>query len=279
MSNPHLPATPAPATTASPAAGNGLAGRSAPARAAGLRPPALPAVTRLVLALAVILPMAGVARGQTVPGGALVGAAEAEALPPAASSGKPAAGGSLPANPASATALVTDSSAPPAPADAGAKRGNPLWSVPLRTLSATRERPLFTPGRRPPEPPPEAAPPPPPPPPAPPAEAAAPQPQLSLIGTIVDLRGGYAVFVETATGATIRLRTGESHDGWVLRSVSMRDAMLQKDRGTVVLSLPPREIDLAPSGRAPGAGPQPHAPAPARPAAPAPPQPIFYPEH
>src|SRR5262245_45321462 len=30
--------------------------------------------------------------------------------------------------------------------------GNPLWAIPLRQLPATRERPLFTPSRRPPPP-------------------------------------------------------------------------------------------------------------------------------
>src|ERR1700756_873862 len=36
--------------------------------------------------------------------------------------------------------------------------GNPLWGIPLRVLTATRERPLFSPSRRPPAPPAVAAP-------------------------------------------------------------------------------------------------------------------------
>src|SRR5262249_29523717 len=34
--------------------------------------------------------------------------------------------------------------------------GNPLWATPVGQLSATRERPLFSPSRRPPPPPPPA---------------------------------------------------------------------------------------------------------------------------
>src|SRR4051794_9583272 len=44
--------------------------------------------------------------------------------------------------------------APTAPGPAGANEpsGNPLWAIPLKSLSFTRERPLFTPSRRPPAP-------------------------------------------------------------------------------------------------------------------------------
>src|SRR5262249_53698680 len=34
----------------------------------------------------------------------------------------------------------------------GEPHGNPLWAIPLRSLSATRERPIFLPSRRPPAP-------------------------------------------------------------------------------------------------------------------------------
>src|SRR5262249_57481416 len=47
--------------------------------------------------------------------------------------------------------------------------GNPLWGIPLRVLTATPERPLFSPSRPPPAPPAPAPPPPPPPGPPPPA--------------------------------------------------------------------------------------------------------------
>lgn len=131
--------------------------------------------------------------------------------------------------------------APQAEAAAQQRRGNPLWAIPLRELSATRERPLFAPTRR---PPPQAVTQAPLPPPTP-AAATPPAavPPFTLIGTLVNERGGFALFLDPASRAVIRLRTGETHAGWILRSVSMRDAMLQKDRSTAVMTLPAREAE------------------------------------
>jgi general secretion pathway protein N len=116
--------------------------------------------------------------------------------------------------------------------------GNPLWAVPLSALTATRERPLFTPSRRAPAPaiagPATAAPPPPP----PVAPAEPEHPPLVLIGSIVGDTEGFAVFLDQSTNNVIRLRTGQDHDGWVLRSVKGREATLTKDRRTETLALP-----------------------------------------
>jgi general secretion pathway protein N len=118
------------------------------------------------------------------------------------------------------------------------RAGNPLWAVPLSSLSVTRERPLFSASRRAPAPP-VAAPPviqarpaPPPPPPQEPA-----RPRLSLVGTVGGEQG-IAVFVDQATQAIVRLRTGEGHDGWVLRTVGGREVTLQNDHDTAILTLP-----------------------------------------
>jgi len=115
--------------------------------------------------------------------------------------------------------------------------GNPLWGVPLRSLSATRERPIFSPSRRPPPPAVVAsvnvAPPPPPPPPAEPDH-----PLLTLVGTVIGDSGGIGVF-DQATKAVVRLKTGQGHDGWTLRAVRGREAIFDKDRRTANLSLPP----------------------------------------
>lgn len=117
-----------------------------------------------------------------------------------------------------------------------APAGNPLWSIPLEALSATRERPLFSPSRRPARPP-EAAPAPlapaPPPQPVPPS-----RPRLSLIGTVAGLDDSFALFLDPQGKAVVRLRTGEGHEGWVLRSVSARDVLLQNDGASAVLALP-----------------------------------------
>jgi general secretion pathway protein N len=126
-------------------------------------------------------------------------------------------------------------------------RGNPLWGIPLRSLTVTRERPLFTPSRRPPAPavagpPPVEAAPPPPPPPGP------DRPQLTLVGAISGETEGIAIFIDDTTRDVVRLRTGESHSGWTLRSVKGREAALQKDQETVILALPaPDEPPKQPS--------------------------------
>ena len=116
-------------------------------------------------------------------------------------------------------------------------RGNPLWGIPLKSLSLTRERPLFTPSRRPPAPPvahveptrPVVA----------PAPAGAETPRLALIGLIIGAKDGIAIFVDQATREVVRLRTNEGHSGWVLRSIQGREATLEKTPFTAVLAIPP----------------------------------------
>jgi general secretion pathway protein N len=115
--------------------------------------------------------------------------------------------------------------------------GNPLWAIPLSSLTATRERPLFLPSRRAPAAavagPIAVAPPPPPPPPAQPE-----RPALMLIGVIVGESDGFAVFLDQATNAVVRLKTGQDHDGWVLRAVKGREATLHKNGKSEILALP-----------------------------------------
>ena len=139
-----------------------------------------------------------------------------------------------PVPPALAPAQTSPDPAKTAPV---ARAGNPLWAVPLSTLTVTRERPLFSSSRRAPAPPVAAAPvmqarPPPPPPPREPD-----RPRLSLVGTVGGDQG-IAVFVDQATQAIVRLRTGEGHDGWVLRNVGGREVTLQNDTNTAILTLP-----------------------------------------
>jgi hypothetical protein len=115
-------------------------------------------------------------------------------------------------------------------------RGNPLWGTSVKSLTATRERPLFVPSRRP--PPPAVAGPP-----APPPVRAAPPPEpdnprLALVGAIAGEREGIGIFLDERTRDIVRLKTGENHLGWVLTSVKGREATLSKDQETVLLSLP-----------------------------------------
>jgi general secretion pathway protein N len=111
-----------------------------------------------------------------------------------------------------------------------------LWAVPLKQLSATRERPIFSPSRRPPQTAVAAAPYVPPP--APPQPVELPRPQLSLVGTISGEVQGFGIFVEQVGDKALRLKTGEAHMGWTLLEVRARQIVLQKDNETITLSLP-----------------------------------------
>ena len=115
-------------------------------------------------------------------------------------------------------------------------RGNPLWAIPLSSLSATRERPIFLPSRRPPAPVVIASPPPPMrslPPPSQPE-----RPALALVGTLIGEDRGIAILLDQTTRNFLRLHTGEDHLGWTLRSVHGREAVLQKQLETIHLLLP-----------------------------------------
>ena len=147
----------------------------------------------------------------------------------------------------------------PAERPAAEPNGNPLWAIPLSALTATRERPLFTPSRRAPAPavagPVAVAPPPPPPP-----QSEPERPPLVLIGAIAGESEGFAVFLDQTTNNVVRLRTGQNHEGWVLRAVKGREVTLQKDRRTETLALPLPGGGI-PGGEASGAPLPPGAPA------------------
>ena len=121
-----------------------------------------------------------------------------------------------------------------------AMRGNPLWSIPLTALSATRDRPVFSPSRRPPPPPVVAAPyvppPPPPPPPAPPPEPD--HPLLTLSGIVAGKTGGVGIFTKQNDNTPLKLRIGEDYQGWVLRTVRGREATFERNSQTATLALP-----------------------------------------
>jgi general secretion pathway protein N len=115
--------------------------------------------------------------------------------------------------------------------------GSPLWAIPLTSLSATRDRPIFSPSRRPPPAVvagPRIEPKPAPRPPAPPEE-----PRLRLLGTVVGGSQPIGVFLDDTTKDVVRLRMGEAHRGWDLRSVQGREVTLEKNRRAVIVAFPP----------------------------------------
>ena len=130
-----------------------------------------------------------------------------------------------------------------APAKAAPERapmGNPLWAIPLGSLSLTRDRPLFTPSRRALAPAVVA----PPPVVAPRVVIRPPEPEhpnLALIGTVVGETEGIGVFLDQTTHNFVRLKTGEGHAGWILRSIKAREATLEKGQQTETLRLPERK--------------------------------------
>jgi hypothetical protein len=132
---------------------------------------------------------------------------------------------------------VVQVQAKPVPSD------NPLWGIPVKQLSITRERPIFSTSRRP--PPPVAV--------GPPPVAVAPpsvqkprepeQPELVLLGTIVNEEDGYAIFMDKAKRTPVRIRIGSSYDGWVLQGIKSGVATLEKERDSAILTLPKRPGD------------------------------------
>jgi hypothetical protein len=129
---------------------------------------------------------------------------------------------------------------------------NPLWAIPLSALSGTRDRPIFSPSRRPPAP--TVAPFP------PPKIVVAPKPRepdlppLALVGTVSSRDEGFGLFLERSTKAALRLKIGEDYQGWKLRSVQGREVTLAKDQELIILALPSPGTGQ-PTGDAPGARP------------------------
>src|SRR5277367_1700073 len=111
---------------------------------------------------------------------------------------------------------------------------NPLWRIPISSLSVTRERPLFSVSRRPPAPPPA---------PTPPAKLEAPPPTESgppftLSGTAIGGSRDVAVMYDETTKSFVRLHVGEAATGWNLRAIDRRTVTFEKDGRFVVVSLP-----------------------------------------
>jgi general secretion pathway protein N len=118
-----------------------------------------------------------------------------------------------------AIATAAYGQAPPAPQPA--RLANPLAAQPLDGLSATRERPLFSPTRRPPPPPPPPvvrAPEPPPPP---------PPPNVTLVGILMD--GEEARALVRTPSTIMHARIGDEIEGWKVVQIEGRKLVLSRD--------------------------------------------------
>jgi hypothetical protein len=128
-----------------------------------------------------------------------------------------------------APAMAADPSQQPSPSPpplaaegrgASAALPSPLAAQPLDRLSATRERPLFSPTRRPQPPPPVvAAAPEPPPPPAPP-------PNVALFGIVMDGDEARAVVRAGPAEKIMRVGIGDDIGGWKVAHIEGRRLVL-----------------------------------------------------
>jgi general secretion pathway protein N len=125
--------------------------------------------------------------------------------------------------------------AAPQPAPERTQSANPLWGIPLTQLSGTRDRPIFSPSRRPPPvvtaEPVQVRPP-------PPRKKPVEPPPLSLVGTIASEDESYGIFLDPATKEAIRLKVGDDYQGWQLRTIQGREVTIEKDQQAAVLALP-----------------------------------------
>jgi hypothetical protein len=153
-----------------------------------------------------------------------------------------------------------------APATPTAGLASPLAVHPLDRLSATRERPLFSPSRRAPAPPPApiiGPPPPPPPPPEP--------PNVTLVGIVMEAEEARAI-VRSGPNEVRRVRIGDDIGGWKVAQIEGRRLVLKLDSRVATFSMFSGHRNPAPAPRA-GVQPAPRAgaqPAPRAGAQPAP---------
>jgi general secretion pathway protein N len=125
----------------------------------------------------------------------------------------------------------------PQPAAERSLSANPLWGIPLTRLSGTRDRPIFSPSRRP--PPPVLVSEPTPAPPPPPRKKEVEPPPLALVGTIAGEQEGFGIFLDQSTKEALRLKIGEDFQGWKLLAIKGGQVTLEKDHQAAVLTLPP----------------------------------------
>ncbi|WP_314945299.1 hypothetical protein [Bradyrhizobium cosmicum] len=137
--------------------------------------------------------------------------------------------------PATSAPAVSPAVPSPSPVKREAMRGNPLWAVPLSTLSETGDRPIFSASRRPPPPvvlasAANAAP-------SPPPSPVQPELRLVLVGTVIGGNQSIGIFFDENSKATLRLKLDADYQGWRLRSVHRREVIMARGELTETLAL------------------------------------------
>jgi general secretion pathway protein N len=112
--------------------------------------------------------------------------------------------------------------------DAAAASVSPLAAQPLDRFSVTRDRPLFSPTRRPPAPPPAVTAPPPPPP---------PPPDVVLLGVVVDGEDAHALVRAGPAAKILRLRIGDEIGGWKVGQIEARKLVLLLNGRTATFTI------------------------------------------
>jgi hypothetical protein len=110
-------------------------------------------------------------------------------------------------------------------------RDNPVAALSLAQLSATRERPLFSPSRRAPSRPVLAIVSP------PPILPPVPPPIIVLYGTIIDADEAIAIVFHSSTGQTRHVHIGDVIDGWKVDGIDERKLVLSLENRTAVFSM------------------------------------------
>jgi hypothetical protein len=97
---------------------------------------------------------------------------------------------------------------------------SPLAARPLDALPATRDRPLFSPSRRPPAPPPVVV--------MPQAPPPSP-PSVTLFGVVMDANEARAIVQAGSAKQVRRVRIGDDIDGWKVTQIEQRRLVLSLD--------------------------------------------------
>ena len=75
---------------------------------------------------------------------------------------------------------------------------------------------------------------------APPTEDLKPL-RLTLLGTVIGGETQLALCQDQGTKDTVRLKTGQNHEGWILRAVGRREAQFEKADQIATLVIPTPE--------------------------------------